>query len=265
MRAAGKTVLIDCGKTIREASMRHFPQLGVRNVDAIVLTHGHADAVLGLDDARDIQLGPKRIVKKNGVVTWGKTIPTPVFLNEPTAAVCRRAFPYLMPTDDSDDVQRRVSSLDWHVYGENDYFVPFKPLPDVPIEFTPLPMFHGGDYICMGFIIKVGHQDGTAKVTTIAFLSDLNALPERSFKFVKALPKIDLLVVDVLTSNQRNAAHFSKSQAEDLVRELRPVEAVAVGMTCSLGLHDNVNANLANLREEGISFRLAYDGERFAC
>lgn len=268
VRAAGRTVLIDCGKTIRESTMRHFPTLNVRNVDAIVLTHGHADAILGLDDARDIQMAPRRIVVGNEV-RYGETPPTPVYLNEATMTVCRNVFPYLMPPDRTDvtPVKRRVSRLDWQVFTEKDYFKPFKPVSDAPIELTPVPMFHGGDYICMGYVIRVcatgdPQQPDAPPPKIIAYLSDVSALPEQTMSYIKKIPKIDLLVVDMLT-NVESFVHFSRLDAMDLVRQLRPVEAVAVGMTCSMGLHDQVNKELAVMEEEGLSFRLAHDGERF--
>lgn len=274
IRAAGYTVLIDCGKTIRESTMRHFPALKVRNVDAIVLTHGHADAILGLDDARDIQMAPPRIVVGNEV-RYGKTDPIPVYLNQPTMDVCKNVFPYLMPSNhtavDSADkkLNRRVSRLNWQVYTHNDYFKPFKPIPDVPIHLTPVPMYHGGDYICMGYVIHVCASNDPTEAKSyspkvIAYLSDVSALPEETMAFVTALPRIDLLVVDMLSDASSNI-HFSRTDAIKLVRQLRPVEAVAVGMTCSLGLHDQVNEQLAVMKEEGLSFRLAYDGERFPC
>lgn len=43
VRVDDRAVLIDCGKTIREAALRYFPTLGVGGVSSIVLTHGHAD------------------------------------------------------------------------------------------------------------------------------------------------------------------------------------------------------------------------------
>ena len=103
VRVGGRTVLIDCGKTIREAALRHFPTLGVGGVDAIVLTHGHAHAMYGLVDMRDIQRH--------------HTGSTAVFLNQHTYIVCRKVFPYLVPTDGDkkEDVARCVASLTWHV------------------------------------------------------------------------------------------------------------------------------------------------------
>jgi glyoxylase-like metal-dependent hydrolase (beta-lactamase superfamily II) len=48
-------VLVDCGKTFRDSVMNLFPKHGLREVTGLVLTHGHADAILGLDDVRDVQ------------------------------------------------------------------------------------------------------------------------------------------------------------------------------------------------------------------
>ncbi|GET88582.1 hypothetical protein, conserved [Leishmania tarentolae] len=38
-------VLIDCGKTFRDAYMRVLAPMGVKSVDALLITHGHADAM----------------------------------------------------------------------------------------------------------------------------------------------------------------------------------------------------------------------------
>lgn len=50
-----RCVLIDCGKTFREAICSLFPKHGLREIGALLLTHGHADAILGMDDLRDLQ------------------------------------------------------------------------------------------------------------------------------------------------------------------------------------------------------------------
>lgn len=268
VRLAGHTVLIDCGKTIREVAIRHFPSLGVKEIDAIVLTHGHADAFLGLDDARDIQLSG--VAKQvDGKTRWIPPKPIPIYLNEETMGVCRNAFPYLIPDHQQapnckkeKDIPRRVASLSWNVYNEDKYFAPFHPIPDVGIEFTPFPMYHGGTYICMGFLIRI-QESPKSKQFVVAYLSDANDLPDRTWAFLKDQPRIDLLVVDLLTKSQRNKSHFHWNQTIDVVRKIRPERAVAVGMTCSLGMHDEVNEELAAFDKEGLNLRLAYDGMRF--
>ena len=47
-----RTILIDCGKTFREQAIEFFPKKGLRKIDALILTHHHADAIDGLDDLR---------------------------------------------------------------------------------------------------------------------------------------------------------------------------------------------------------------------
>ena len=37
-----KTILVDCGKTFYTAAATWFPRIGVREIDAVLLTHGHA-------------------------------------------------------------------------------------------------------------------------------------------------------------------------------------------------------------------------------
>jgi phosphoribosyl 1,2-cyclic phosphodiesterase len=61
-----RCVLIDCGKTFREVILNLFPKHGLREVGALLLTHGHADAILGMDDLRDLQIYEVR----NCVVVW---------------------------------------------------------------------------------------------------------------------------------------------------------------------------------------------------
>ncbi|CBZ27077.1 conserved hypothetical protein [Leishmania mexicana MHOM/GT/2001/U1103] len=48
-------ILVDCGKTFRDAYFKVMIRCNIRTVDTLLLTHGHADAVAGLDDLRDLQ------------------------------------------------------------------------------------------------------------------------------------------------------------------------------------------------------------------
>jgi len=38
-----RTILIDAGKNFQAAALEWFPKYGLRRIDAVLLTHGHAD------------------------------------------------------------------------------------------------------------------------------------------------------------------------------------------------------------------------------
>ncbi|EEB97055.1 hypothetical protein MPER_03707 [Moniliophthora perniciosa FA553] len=46
------TIVIDAGKTFQAAAVEWFPKFKLRRIDALLLTHAHADAMNGLDDLR---------------------------------------------------------------------------------------------------------------------------------------------------------------------------------------------------------------------
>ncbi|KAI8048517.1 beta-lactamase-like protein [Syncephalis plumigaleata] len=43
-------LLVDCGKSFYASALEWLPHYGINKIDAVFLTHGHADAILGLDD-----------------------------------------------------------------------------------------------------------------------------------------------------------------------------------------------------------------------
>jgi hypothetical protein len=82
-----KTAIIDAGKSFYEAALDHFPRHGMRTIDALILTHGHADACFGLDDLRQWTIGPEGYRTQNAI---------DVYLNEETMGVVGGAYPYLV-------------------------------------------------------------------------------------------------------------------------------------------------------------------------
>lgn len=56
-------ILIDCGKTFRNACLRVLAPLRVRVVDALVLTHGHADAMQCVEELCSMQTEAAREIK----------------------------------------------------------------------------------------------------------------------------------------------------------------------------------------------------------
>lgn len=69
-------VLVDCAPEMRLQLLRE----GVRMIDAVILTHTHADHVMGMDDLRGFCLRAKRAM--------------PIYADPPSQADVRRIFPY---------------------------------------------------------------------------------------------------------------------------------------------------------------------------
>ena len=79
---------MDAGKTMREQCIRLLPRHGVRSLDALLLTHAHADAIHGLDDIRDFQQQGTRHLPLP---------PLPVYATNTTFTDIKRRFGYLVP------------------------------------------------------------------------------------------------------------------------------------------------------------------------
>src|SRR5690606_8385337 len=73
----GLTVVIDTGPDFRQQALRH----GIREVDAVLLTHHHADHIAGMDDLRPFFFGNDR--------------PIPCYAHPETARVVANTFSYI--------------------------------------------------------------------------------------------------------------------------------------------------------------------------
>ena len=155
----GKTIMIDAGKTMYSACTRFFPGLGIKTVHAILLTHGHADAILGLDDVRELQK-MERVSDPDGNAIGfrlvGDQTLMPIISNQKTIDEVKRQFPYLakppitVPGQPSGVMARKVAALEFQPIEHNTERVPKIP-GDLPIR--SFPVFHGGAYISLRFAI----------------------------------------------------------------------------------------------------------------
>ncbi|EXB39513.1 hypothetical protein L484_011430 [Morus notabilis] len=149
-------ILIDVGKTFREQVLRWFTLYKIPRVDSIVLTHEHADAVLGLDDIRAVQpFSPSNDID-----------PTPIYLTEFAMESLAVKFPYLVQKKLKEGQEvRRVAQLEWKIIEGNHE----KSFVASGLKFVPLPVIHGEDYICLGFLF--------GEKCRVAYISDVSRFP----------------------------------------------------------------------------------------
>src|SRR5467141_976943 len=150
----GQNVVIDTTPDFRQQALR----VRLERLDAILLTHGPADHILGFDDIRPFNIRQRAAL--------------PVFSNEETFRVTRRVFAYVF---DDKPTLSTVPSVTL-----NAVRCPFELL---GTAFIPVPLLHG-DLEVLGF------RFGRA-----AYLTDFSKIPDSSMALLEGL---DELVLDAL-------------------------------------------------------------------
>mmetsp|Transcript_69600 Transcript_69600/g.215167 ORF Transcript_69600/g.215167 Transcript_69600/m.215167 type:complete len:394 (-) Transcript_69600:85-1266(-) len=245
-------VVIDCGKTFRDSVLRWFPYYGVPGVDAVVLTHDHADAILGLDDIRSVQRTLPGQTLQSGKPVELQT--TQVFLNRETMATVDRVFPYLTRPLGGGKVARYVAKIAWNVVE------PYTEFSAAGLRMTPLPVVHGEDYHYM-LAFEFGAQPHR-----FIYMSDVSRIPDKTMEALKAGGQIETMVLDCLFLDRQHSTHVNFHGAMEILAELRPRRALLVGMAHDFD-HRNFQATIearrdADPRLAGTDIRLASDGLR---
>jgi phosphoribosyl 1,2-cyclic phosphate phosphodiesterase len=202
VEASGLTMLIDTGPDMREQLLA----ARVRHLDAVFLTHDHADHTHGIDDLRQIF----HAIRK----------PVPVYASAATWAVIEPRFRYVFHGADDYPATCRALPLDGPMW-----------LSDVQI--TPFPQLHGP-------IESTGLRfDRAGKA--FAYSTDVKGFDTRADA---ALTGLDLWIVDALR-REPHPTHSHLDQTLAWIAQRRPGRALLTHMDQSMD-YATLSANLPN-------------------
>lgn len=202
MEAGGLHLQIDTPPDFRDQVLDH----GVTRVDAVLITHAHADHIFGFDDLRSFN------TIKGGVI--------PVYGSSITLDEVRRMFPYALRPAPPGMYRPQV---DLHnVTGPFDLG---------QVRVTPVPVHHGGvDMI--GFRLDDGGR-------SLGYVPDCLSMTAGA---VEAFVGVHVMVLDAL----RHRPHASHSHVESSLAMLARIGAERSYLThmCHDIEHDTVEAGL---------------------
>jgi len=150
----GKHIVIDCGPDFRQQMLR----IGLKRLDAIILTHEHADHILGLDDIR--------------AFNWVQKKPTDIYAEKRVVESVKRVFNYVF----SENKYPGVPKMDIHII-EN------KPFKIDNVDILPIRGLHYK-------LPVLGYRIGN-----FAYLTDMKTITEEE---KQKLLGLDVLVVNAL-------------------------------------------------------------------
>lgn len=188
-------VLVDMSPDLREQLLG----LGVSRLDAILLTHSHADHIHGIDDIRPLVIMAHRKID--------------LYMDAPTSAIVRSGFGYIFETPPG---SQYPPLLNEHRIGPT-YNIMING-PGGVVDALPFELDHG-EIDALGF-----------RFGNVAYSPDLNGIPAESLGYLEGL---DLWIVDALRYTP-HPSHFSLPETLGWIAKLRPKRAILTNLHTDL-------------------------------
>lgn len=250
-------ILIDIGPEFRIQALKYK----IKNVDAILLTHSHADHLHGLDDIRifsHTKSSSNLTNPEKGKETEGLGIA--IYANKPTIKDVHSRFSYIFKETQLGGGKPKIRLENLQVFEES------MPLEFGDLKILPIPMRHG-TVKTSGWLLSQDLKDGTKH--SIAYLTDCSEIKEKNIeKIIANAGKLEHLVIDGLRE-ATHATHFNFLQAMAVAEKLKPTHTWFIHI-CHAHSHEQIKQYVAeHLKEflelnkivlEGGSVEPAYDG-----
>jgi phosphoribosyl 1,2-cyclic phosphate phosphodiesterase len=193
LQVGGLAILMDAGPDMRQQALA----VGLTRLDAVLLTHAHADHIAGIDDLRPLNFAQRGTI--------------PLFGSSATLAAVRERFGYAFSAPDGStrpdiELVQIESGVPFHV-GQ--------------VRIVPFDVQHG-TWTITGF-----------RIGRLGYVTDASALPVASRRWLEGL---ELLVLNALRHTP-HPTHLSLAEAVALIEELRPRRALLVHMNHELDHH----------------------------
>ncbi len=200
----GGTILVDTTPELRMQSL----QFGVTHVEAVLMTHSHADHFFGLDDLRRFNdLADREI---------------PLYASPEVLDDIRRVYNYIFMQTQAGGGKPRVT------------------LHPLEAEFSlcglvvrPLDVLHGR------LPINAYRFEEPETGASFGYVTDVSIIPENT---LEALRGLDLLFLDAVRY-EPHPTHFGLYQALDVIAELKPKRAYLTHLSHHFE-HEKTNAEL---------------------
>lgn len=189
-------IVIDAGPDFRCQML----SAGVRQIDAILLTHFHKDHTGGLDDVRAFNF-----------VDYPTIRPVNIYATPTTAEVIRKDYDYAF----AENKYRGVPEMHLHEIDQN------APFYIKGVEVLPIRGMHSRFEV-------TGYRIGR-----LAYLTDFKQITDEE---VEKLQGVDTLVVNALRFRPHDS-HFSVGEAVELIKRVKPRKAFLTHLSHEIGLH----------------------------
>ena len=187
VRFGDGTVLIDTAPELRLQALKH----DLRRIDAVLMTHAHADHTAGIDDLRRFnELQQQHI---------------PVYADPGTAELLRQRYAYTF-TDIYPFYGGKPDLLLREIDGPFDLFGQ---------EVIPVPVLHGR-FAITGY-----------RIADLGYVTDAKEIPDDSLALLQDL---DILVLNGLRERS-HPTHLSFAEAVEVIQTLRPRQAYLVHLS----------------------------------
>lgn len=203
VRSRGHVSVIDTGPDFRDQAFT----FGIERLDAVFITHEHADHMMGLDDVRRF--------------TWERSEPMPIYSDEVTLARLRVVYPYVTEMRVPGKAVPKIRFTVWD-----------RPVVLGGVEYSRLEVPHAENMPCCGVLMRTGSA-------RIAYIPDCSDLPA---PVMDQLRGADCIMLNALRRNP-HPAHLTLERSLELLSELKPVRGILTHMSCDLD-YETLNPHL---------------------